>query len=206
MLLSRFPILRSRHHLLPSPKGELAPAISAILNVSGTEIGFIITHFGNDVDDEDRKLQAQTIAQITSEFYKNYIPTVFLGYVTSRPHSRDYFTLLDNGLMKDIDETDPDRFCEYIFYNRLNRLGYARISHGGLSDTEVQAAKFKIPDSKAIKTDNFQDIYNKMASDISKVPNDQRFPSVFGGFYSGHFRKEEHHYHMFTPKYFLPSN
>ena len=50
------------------------------------------------------------------------------------------------------------------------RLGYARISHGGLSDTEVQVAKFRFPQNPNSFTDNDQ-----LVTDAAKVDQKLRF-------------------------------
>jgi endonuclease/exonuclease/phosphatase family metal-dependent hydrolase len=46
-LLSAYPILRSSRIILPSPEGELACLIDADLEVNGTAVNVIVTHFGN---------------------------------------------------------------------------------------------------------------------------------------------------------------
>lgn len=46
VLLSKFPIISTKHHLLPSPHGELAPAIEAILDVFGNEVLVVVAHNG----------------------------------------------------------------------------------------------------------------------------------------------------------------
>jgi len=43
--------------------------------------------------------------------------------------------------MKDIDPTDWDRWCEYILYKKLRRTGYARVSRGTITDTEIQVSR-----------------------------------------------------------------
>jgi len=45
-LLSKFPIINSTHHLLPSPVGELAPAIHATLDIYGQYVDVIVSHNG----------------------------------------------------------------------------------------------------------------------------------------------------------------
>ena len=45
-LAAQFPIINSTHHLLPSPDGELAPAIEAHLDMFGTEVKVIVAHNG----------------------------------------------------------------------------------------------------------------------------------------------------------------
>lgn len=52
----------------------------------------------------------------------------------------------NEGVVYDIDASDQDRWCQYIGYNGpgMTKIGYARITHGGVTDTEFQTAKFGI--------------------------------------------------------------
>ena len=63
-LLSKWPIVNSTHHLLPSPHGELAPAIYATLDVLGHYIDVIVAHSPSSRTD-GRADQSQTARRKT---------------------------------------------------------------------------------------------------------------------------------------------
>ena len=130
VLLSKFPIINSTHHLLPSPYGELAPAIEAHLDMYETPVKVIVAHngqglsaFGPCVVGEvlmdngteetplDRELQSTELARIMSESHPD--PVIFLGYVVTKPHAArpsPYDIMVTDGRVHDIDQDDMDRW------------------------------------------------------------------------------------------------
>eukprot|EP00048_Salpingoeca_helianthica_P023882 m.28007 g.28007 ORF g.28007 m.28007 type:complete len:734 (-) comp9054_c0_seq3:34-2235(-) len=191
-LLSRFPILHTTHHLLPSPHGELAPALAATLDVAGTNVTVVVTHMGNEGDVLDRELQTKALGEILSNASG---PAIFLGYMSGKPYTPNYRHLIEVGRMQDIEPLDRSRFCEFIFFRDLEKLTYCRISRGKLSDTEAQMAVFRLPVGPARSA-------SKRTIGTAGIPDTHRCPAVFGEFGSGHVGEAGHRYHMATPVHY----
>ncbi len=155
----------------------------------------VISHNGQEEDWLDRQLQTETLTTMMREATATQPqrPTVFLGYVVTKPGAGQYlYDLLTghSGGMVDVDPTDTDRWCQYIFYRGLTRISYARVSHGRITDTEIQAAKFVVE-----SRDEWKD--NPQVSELS-LPESHRFPALFKG--AG---VRGHRYHVFDePKYY----
>lgn len=137
-LLSKFPILNSTHHLLPSPVGELAPAIHATLDAYGEMIDVVVFHSGQEEDPEDRRLQSEYLSKLMKESPR---PLILMSYLVIKPGEGNYHTYVgEKSGMKDIDPSDWDRWCEYILYKGIRRTGYARVSRSTITDTELQVS------------------------------------------------------------------
>lgn len=146
VLLSKFPIINSTHHLLPSPHGELAPAIHAVLDVFGVPTHVVVSHNGQEEDALDRELQTTELARILREAYPH--PAIFLGYMVTLPHAArpaPYRILFEDGLVFDVDPSDHDRWCQYLGFRGLERVAYARVSRSTVTDTELQTFKLYVP-------------------------------------------------------------
>jgi hypothetical protein len=67
-------------------------------------------------------------------------PAILLSYLVTKPGEGNYNTYVsERSGMRDIDPSDNwDRWCEYILYKGLRRSGYARVSRGTITDTELQ--------------------------------------------------------------------
>lgn len=198
-LLSKFPIVNSTHHLLPSPVGELAPAIHATLDAYGQLVDVFVFHSGQEEDPEDRRLQAEYLSELMGSVTNR--PAFLLSYLVTNPGEGNYQTYVsDTSGMHDVDPTDWDRWCEYILYKGLRRVGYARVSRSTITDTELQVAKFVVP-----KTEEEKSVYAALNEDTrdrrvqeGEVEEGWRFPTMFRG--EG---VRGHRYHVFDePRYY----
>lgn len=186
-LLSKFPILNSTHHLLPSPVGELAPAIHATLDVYGELVDVVVFHSGQEEDVEDRRLQSLGVAEILGSTDR---PTVLLSYLVTKPLEGNYHTYVsETSGMSDIDPSDWDRWCEYILYKNIRRVGYARVARGTITDTELQVGKFVVGSDKPSTNIRIRE---------DDIDEKLRFPAMFRG--EG---VRGHRYHVLEdPRYF----
>jgi hypothetical protein len=190
-LLSKFPIVNSTHHLLPSPVGELAPAIEATLDVYGEMVDVFVFHSGQEEDPDDRRLQSEYLSKLMGASPR---PSILLSYLVTKPLEGNYNTYVsETSGMHDIDPSDWDRWCEYILYKGMKRTGYARVSRSTITDTEIQVGKFQI----GATADASPEVRNARI-DESQVPEGMRFPAMFRG--EG---VRGHRYHVFDePRYF----
>lgn len=197
-LLSKFPIVNSTHHLLPSPVGELAPAIHATLDVYGSLVDVFVFHSGQEEDPEDRRLQSEYLAKLMGSSDR---PSFLLSYLVTKPLEGNYnnYVSATSG-MHDVDPSDWDRWCEYILYKGLRRTGYARVSRSTITDTELQVAKFVIPETaeEAAALWTADEEARNRRVDEAEIPQGWRFPALFRG--EG---VRGHQYHVFDePRYF----
>jgi len=190
-LLSKFPIVNSTHHLLPSPVGELAPAIEATLDVYGEMVDVFVFHSGQEEDPEDRRLQTEYLSKLMGASPR---PSILLSYLVTKPLEGNYNTYVSEiSGMHDIDPSDWDRWCEYILYKGLKRTGYARVSRSTITDTELQVGKFLIGEKEA----DAEEVRNARINE-DQVPEGRRFPALFRG--EG---VRDHRYHVFDePRYY----
>ncbi|KAF7196194.1 Protein CWH43 [Pseudocercospora fuligena] len=186
-LLSKFPIVNSTHHLLPSPVGELAPAIHATIDAYGELVDIFVFHSGQEEDPEDRRLQTEYLSKLMGSTNR---PSILLSYLVTKPKEGNYNTYVsDVSGMRDIDPTDWDRWCEYILYKGMKRTGYARVSRSTITDTELQIGKFIVGQPEGTDQTIPED----------QVPEPYRFPAMFKG--QG---VRDHRYHVFNePRYYV---
>lgn len=201
-LLSKFPIVNSTHHLLPSPVGELAPAIHATLDCYGELVDVFVFHSGQEEDPVDRRLQTEYMAELMGSTPR---PSILLSYLVTKPQKTNYNTYVsDQSGMHDVEPGDWDRWCEYILYKKLQRVGYARVSRSTITDTELQVAKFQIPttaEQKALVAKlDVQTALRDYKVQEHEVPAGWRFPTLFRG-----RGVRGHRYHVFNePLYYKP--
>jgi len=142
-LLSAYPIKHAERHNLPSPVGEIACLIDATIDVKGTEVDVIVTHFGNTEHIEDRTLQTlDTVlrGRIKKEANRK---AIWLGYLTDYPTSVSYKNVTK--YWSDVSPKESRRKCLYMFQIGLEPFDFQRIDTGSTSDTEIQISKFKVP-------------------------------------------------------------
>ncbi|KEG13698.1 FGF receptor activating protein [Trypanosoma grayi] len=121
-MISKYPILRVRRYIMPSPLGELSCIIHAELDVFGITIQTWVGHFGNTEHWADGLLQSQFLGRLVR---RNPGPSMFLGYVVSYPGNPEryhrYSSPTERGLLRD---TALEMYRKHPWYRMQERGGY----------------------------------------------------------------------------------
>eukprot|EP00762_Andalucia_godoyi_P004680 ANDGO_03579.mRNA.1 Protein cwh43 len=147
-LYSKYPFIEYDEFVLPSPEGEIAPAIEALIDVRGVHVRVFLTHFGNTEDVLDLKLQSEEMSRRVMLAEERGEKIVFLSYITSTMQGVPYTNLRNAGLL-DSAPLDTHRYCEYLLYDNMQLVSYTDIHTSPVSDTEVLAAQFLVSGSVA---------------------------------------------------------
>jgi hypothetical protein len=86
-LISKYPISSVKRYVLPSPLGELACLIHANVDIFGIPVHVYVGHWGNTQHWADGILQSQFLGKLVQE---NPGPSIFLGYLVSKPEQEKY--------------------------------------------------------------------------------------------------------------------
>jgi hypothetical protein len=149
--------------------------------VYGELVDVFVFHSGQEEDPEDRRLQSEYLAELMGSTSR---PSILLSYLVTKPLKGNYNTYVSSKSgMHDVDPTDWDRWCEYILFKGLKRVGYARVSRHTITDTELQVAKFVIPFSKdeSLQLEALSDEQRNRRVQEGEVPEGWRFPAMFRG-------------------------
>jgi hypothetical protein len=146
--ISRYPILELDEFPLPSPEGELAPAIEALVDVNGYKIRVFVVHFGNTEDTLDLKLQSEEMARRVKQSQE---PVIYLSYITSAMDGVPYTNLMNAGL-EDPVLLDVHRYCEYVLYKGLEPISYLDHKSEPVTDTEAEMIQFLLKDPKETRS------------------------------------------------------
>lgn len=122
-----------------------------------------------------------------------------MSYLVTDPHEGNYNNYVsEKSGMHDIDPDDDDRWCQYILYKKLGRSGYARVSRGSVTDTELQVGKFRVLDNEELAAYG-DSIYDAtLLEDGVEISEGLKFPDKFKG--EG---ERGHYYHVFDePRYY----
>jgi len=106
---------------------------------------------------------------------------------------------MEDGEMNDVEIDDKWRWCEYIAFRGLWRIGYARLHECDISDTELQVGKFLLPrPGEKVEYASDGEMYWYIGE--SDIPERWRMPGKFRGKGVG-----GHMYRVWDgPLYYLP--
>lgn len=170
-LLSRFPVVEAEEFTLPSPQGEVAPAIDALLDIRGRRTRVMAAHFGNTEDTLDLVLQSKEMADRARRYGDSGFPVLFLFYITSRMDGGvPYETLTHAGGLLDSAPLDSNRYCQYILYRNAHIISYVDVKTAPISDTELLAAQFVLDeDSGRTVSSSLERLLTEMQGAASRL-------------------------------------